>query len=400
MHSDKDSPMNNPSVKATWAQVLYFRIFKDFGQETQPARVKVFNNERQQCQVKVAIVVQDAAGNPVELPEADFQKLELIDYGSGQPLPAGWQVSRTPGEYTWDEAIIPDTAEAGSPAARSEHADDDAAGRLLNRREQRQMRQAIFYVSTRSTSRMQIAARIPLPGGGAYATTNTVWISDPDGLGDKNGNFNSSVLVTPTAFPSLPITSYGEFDTSGNLMAHRVGDTSNFFLAEEHYVFVNLNGRELALKSVSASTTAPTGFAVYTHGDAFDTFKWGISYYGQPNASAPEHLPLPPLRWFQLTVASEDRAPEERESRQSNYDPLTMFRNSAGSIVGRSNTRVVIGLILGILQGRFVNINSSVVPDVNATTLHMLDVYGNYHSLNLTFGAKANQLKISRGASD
>jgi len=77
-----------------------------------------------------------------------------------------------------------------------------------------------------------------------------------------------------------------------------------------------------------------------------------------------------------------------------------MFRNSAGSIVGRSNTRVVIGLILGILQGRFVNINSSVVPDVNATTLHMLDVYGNYHSLNLTFGAKANQLKISRGASD
>lgn len=392
--------MKNSSTKATWAQVLFFRVFKDFAQEQQPARVKVFNNGRQQCQVKVSIVVQDAAGNPVDLPEADFQKLELIDYGTGQPLPAGWQVSRTPGEYTWDETIIPDTAEAASPAARSRQTEDDAAGRLLTTREQRQLRQAIFYVATNSTSRTQIAARIPLPGDGAYATTNTVWISDPDGLGDKNGNFNSSVLVTPAAFPSLPITSYGEFDTSGNLMAHRVGNTSNFFLAEEHYVFVNLNGRELALKSVSASKTAPTGFAVYTHGDDFDTFKWGISYYGQPNASAPEHLPLPPLRWFQLTVASEERPADDKEARQSNYDPLTMFRNSAGSIVGRSTTRVVIGLILGILQGRFLDSSNGSVPDKNATTLHILDAYGNYHSLNLTFGAKANQLKISKAAKD
>lgn len=369
-----------------WAQVARFRVYKNSMQENH-ARIKVFNNNRQRFPVRVLIEVQDANGNPVPFPAVDVWKIQLIDYATGQLLPSDWPVSSSNGDYIWDESIIPDTPEADSPPDGLEQVADGAVGQLFEEEEKRSQPYLLtFYVSTSSTRRTPIAARVRLPTSNeVYATTKSAWVTDPDGHGDGNGNFNSSVVAVPTPFPSLDIANYGQLDSNGNLMATRVGNTNYFFLAQEHYLFVNLNGRELPLRSVSASKTERVGFSVYKTGNPTDTILWGISYYAQPYASLPENLPLPPLRWMQRPVYPNTR-----------YDPFDLFTQAAGTIMVRSDKRVVIGLIIGLLSGQFVDMYWRKLPEVPRTTLHILDIYGNYHSLTLYFGARANELKISK----
>lgn len=366
-----------------WAQVLRFRVYKVSVGETQPARIKVFNNNRQRFPVRVMIEVADANGNSVPFPNADLPKIQLIDYNNDQPLPSGWTVSSSAGDFTWDESVIPGD-EADPTQDELQQVGDGAVGRLL-KEEERNQRHITYYVQTSSSSRMHIAVRVQLPGSSeVYATTTSASISDPNGEGDGNGNFNSSVMAVPTPFPVLPASHYGELDSNGNLMAHRVGNSTGDVLAEEHYLFVNLNQRELPLRAVSASQSSAAGFAVYKKGEYSATHKWGLSYYAQPNGTTPVNFPLPPLRWV------------GEETGSTRYDPMQLFSNSAGTIVHRSNTRVVIGLLIGLFHCRFLKADYGETGDVPATTLHILDEYGNYHSLNLHFGTRAADLKITR----
>ena len=207
---EKDSNQSAPS--ASWSQLIFFRIYKDATNETRPD-IRVFNNGRQRCRVRVALVAADSNGNPVMLTDGELRSVELIDYITNTPLSstAGWQVSTEAGDYTWDESVIPTTADSNENATARATQQGPARGEL------RQGAQMItLYVSTSTLSNKQVAARIPIPFTSAFVSTNHLGVDDPDGFGDGNGRFHSSVMIKPTAFPSLDIASYGELDTQGN----------------------------------------------------------------------------------------------------------------------------------------------------------------------------------------
>ncbi|MGN6090787.1 MAG: hypothetical protein ACTHOL_00410 [Luteibacter jiangsuensis] len=374
---EKDSNQSAPS--ASWSQLIFFRIYKDATNETRPD-IRVFNNGRQRCRVRVALVAADSNGNPVMLSDAELKSVQLIDYITNTPLSStsGWQVATEAGEYSWDESVIPATAASDEDAAER----DTPPG--VSRRELRQGAQLIeLHVSTTTTSNKQVAVRIPIPSTSSYVSTNHLGVDDPDGFGDGNGRFHSSVMIRPTAFPSLDVASYGELDSQGNLLSHAVGNTNYFYRAFEHYIHVNYNGRMLPLKSVSGSATAAVGFSVNRSDRYFDPMKWGLSYYGQPNQTKPENFPLPPLAVLRLTSGSE-------------FVPTTMFNNCVGQIIGKSSTRVIVGLIAGNLEGKFLNSSHGEIGDRTSTSMYLLDDYGNYHALTLSFGSSADKLKISK----
>ncbi|HEY4294171.1 hypothetical protein [Luteibacter sp.] len=373
---EKHSTEANPS--ANWAQIIFFRIYKDDIEGTRPA-IKLFNNTRQRCPVRVALVAADSNGNPVLLSEGDLRTLELIDYITNAPLSStlDWQVSTERGEYTWDESMIPTVVESTDGIATGVTPLSDA------NREKRQGAQMVtLYVSTSALSRKQVAVRIPLPSTTAHVSTNHIGVVDPDGFGDGQGRFNSSVMIEPAAFPSLDIANYGVFDSQGNLLPQPVGNTDYFYRAVEHHIHISYNGRMLPLKSVSGSNSSIVGFSVHRTDRPFDLMKWGMTYYGQPGQAQPEHFPLAPLAKLRLTSGSE-------------FTPGTMFNNCIGQIVGKSTTRVVVGLIAGNLEGKFLNSSNGEIPDRIGASMYLLDDYGNYHDLTLSFGSSADKLRIT-----
>ncbi|SFW34644.1 hypothetical protein [Luteibacter sp. UNCMF366Tsu5.1] len=388
--SSKDS---KDQTEAAWDSLIYFRIYKDFAGESH-STARLFNNTRQQCAIRISIIAANEAGSPVQLSEADLRTIELIEYISNQPLPRSddlanhqaYQYTSNQRDYVWDETII---------AEAQDDAPDATTQMAVGPRQGAQTIQ--LFVSAKATSRLQIAARIPLPGGTAYISTNHVGFDDTDGTGGPNKLFNSSVLLQPATFPVLPASEYGEFASDGTLLPFDVGNRENFYWAKEHHIHVRFNGRLLPLKSVSATPTGSAGFAVYKQGSFFDDAKWGISYYGQPGATQPEHFPLPPLnkveQYFASAPAREASAPSKRQN--NIYFPLDMFKRCVGRIEGAASTRVVVGLIMGNLSVRFLNASGQQVPDKTNAVLHIVDEYGNAHALSLTFGTRANQLRLS-----
>ena len=113
-----DENMKSVETQANWAQVVYFKVYRDDRGEVQPAHFKIFNNGFQQCPVKVDIVVADASGNPVPFPDESVPS--LIDYDRNEQLipssipitdsPA-WTYTETKRDFLWDESIVPAAAE-------------------------------------------------------------------------------------------------------------------------------------------------------------------------------------------------------------------------------------------------------------------------------------------------
>ncbi|SDF16276.1 MULTISPECIES: hypothetical protein [Rhodanobacteraceae] len=384
-----------------WVELVLFRIYKDTFPGNGPT-LKLFNNTRQQCAVRVMLQAVDSEHNPVDLTQADLDTIELIDYGSGEALPrrdAGqphpdWAFSTHDEGYLWDESLIGATqndAAASLESTRPPSADVQ--------RPAPHQSVVTLYVSTSALSSRQIAARIPIPSSDTrtatpvYITTNSVWVDDPAGRGE-DGLFNSSVTVTPAAFPTLPITSYGATSGDGRLAPVKVGSPDYFYWVNEHYIYVSYNGRELGLRSVSRSAVAQEGFSVYGNGSLNDQVQWSVAYYAQPGADKPENFPLPPL----ATIEVPSRATESggNAAPPASYTPVEMFNRCVGRIEGASPTRVVVGLLMGNLAGRLLDKEKKPVAPVRSTPIHILDAYGNDHALTLSFVAKVNELTIAK----
>ncbi|WP_036143100.1 hypothetical protein [Luteibacter sp. 9135] len=387
----------------SWAQLALFRIYKNVFPDNEPT-LHVFNNGRQQCEVRIVLSALDNNGNSVDLSAADIATIELIDYVTGEPLPRlenhpadlTWAFSSTSAGYVWDEALVavataPDSAIV---VAAEPHPLPDAQGKTT----------LTFYVSTTSTKDRQLAARIRLPSEGGspqYITTNTASAQDPVGEG-QGGRFNSSVIVHPTAFPSLPASSYGDITNEGYLTPVRVGSQDYFYWTREHYLHVSYKGTLLHLKSVSGAPEQPPGFAIYASGGVGDAVKWAISYYGQPGAEKPENFPLPPLA--QLEVVSRATHPErntqgevpENPGAALLYKPLEMFDKCIGNLVGRAVDRVVVGLLMGNVAARFLDKDKKSVAAITRMTLHIMDVHGNDHQLSIAFAGKVNELILTK----
>lgn len=404
---------------ATWAQVEFFRIYKNnvFDQQ---ASLYLFNNTRQQCRVKVAFTALDASGNPVTLSQSEIRQcLRLVDYTTGTPLPFGdtfsshpeWYSSFTDQGYDWDESIISATPVMGS------HDSDVLAPRA---------QEVVFLVSTSSRSSRSLAVQLASPTGNVIAKTNNAQVNDPDGYGDRQGGFNSSVIIHPSPLGSLPISAYtGTQD--GSLPRAPVGDTTNFFKAYEHTIGVQINGTEAELRSVGSMPHPGSngGFAVYKKGGLSTTMKWSISYYGQPGATQPEHFPLAPLHQVDSSVRSAAHAPTgdvalpgirivnridqgdvpvrsgdiviENEVKLATPRPggethairypRDMFNTCVGRIESASPYRVVIGLLAANLAGTFENASGTEIPDKPTASLFLMDAYGNEHSLRLGYAS-------------
>lgn len=387
-----------PSTPAAneWSQLAIFRIYKDIFPDHQPT-LGIFNNTRQQCIVRITVAGLDSVNNKVPIPQADLDKIELIDYVTGTPLTKvdtfddhpEWAYSTKHQGYEWDESKILGTAHDSESLEHVAGNDGEkpADGPSSTPPDQQLV---TYYVSTRSHSTRQIAARIPK--GNTWFRTN-VNVDDPDGKGNGSGSFNSSVHIRPVDFPSLPSGDYGDVSSAGTLLPNKVGSSTYFYWATEYFLHVKLMNELLRLKSVSGSDNhvEPAGFAVYMHGGGNDNAKWGISYYGQPGDSAPEHFPLEPLATVNVLVRH-----GEGNATHDIYKPMDMFRTCVGSIVNASKTRVVIGLLTGNIAAEFLDKSGKKVNPVTCTTLHIMDVYGNDHALSLAFGDKATDLRITK----
>lgn len=377
-----------------WAQLAMFRIYKDVFPGQQPTAA-VFNNTRQQCRVHILLVGLDNNNNEVQIPADDLDKIELIDYATGAPLTRvdkfddhpDWAYSICDQGYVWDESKIlgtaydPEVSEQGSPT------DDSVPANAFSSIQPNQQ-VVTYYVSTKSLSTRQIAARIPYKDT-SFKTNSKV--DDPDGRGNGSGSFNSHVEIRPVAFPSLPSDAYGEVSSAGTLLPNRVGSNSYFYWATEYFLHVKLRNELLKLKSVGAGVGDKTGFAVYKQGGPNDNAKWGISYYSQPGKSAPENFPLAPLASVDVVTRQHDE-----NAPHITFYPMEMFKTCVGSIMNASETRVVVGLLTGNLASRLLDAGRKEVAAVNSTTLHIMDIYGNDHELGLSFGSKANELRITK----
>lgn len=384
-----------------WTELVLFRIYKDTFPGAGPV-LKLFNNTRQQCAVRVMLQAVDSNHNPVDLTQDDLGTIELIDYGSGEPLPrrdAGkphpdWAFSTQDEGYLWDESLIGAVQDdtAASPGSSLPPAADV-------QRPAPHQSVVTLYVSTSALSSRQVAVRIPIPSSDTraatpvYVTTNSVWVDDPAGRGE-DGRFNSWVTVTPSAFPTLPITSYGATSDDGRLAPVKVGSSDYFYWANEHYIRVSYNGRELGLRSVSGSASKREGFSIYGNGSLNDHVQWSVAYSAQPGADKPENFPLPPLATIEVPSRSIERGGKEQP--YSSYAPLDMFNRCAGKIEGASLARVVVGLLMSNLAGILRDDDNKTVAPVRSTPIHIVDTYGNDHALTLSFGAKVDELKIAK----
>ncbi|MET4676670.1 MULTISPECIES: hypothetical protein [unclassified Luteibacter] len=386
-----------------WVQLALFRVYKNAFPDNEPA-LHVFNNGRQQCEVRIVLSALDANGNSVALSDADIATIELIDYVTGEPLPRledrpkdlTWSFSSTSAGYVWDEAIVavaaaPDGAIA---VAAEPHPFPNEPGQTT----------LTLYVATTSTRDRQLAARIRLPSGAGspqYISTNSAGAHDPDGQGE-DGRFNSSVIVHPTAFPSLPLSSYGDVTNERYLTPTRVGNDEHFYWAREHYLHVFYKNNLLRIRSVRGASAQASGFAIYASGAANDTVKWAISYYGQPGAAQPENFPPPPLA--NVEVATRTTHPEgstegavlENPGAALLYEPREMYNKCVGNLVGRSVDRVVVGLLMGNIAARFLDKDNKPLSAIKQTTLHIMDVHGNDHELSIAFGGKVNELILTK----
>lgn len=427
-----DVTPNAVAARANWAEVRFLRIYKN-SLNDQQATAYIFNNTRQQCVVHVAFTAYDGSGNPVTLSDGEArQAVRLIRYNDGTTLPGGddftahpeWLSSFTSQGYEWDENVIGEWM--GLPLSVDKAVDGEATPRVQI---------LSFYVSTSSKTPLSIAAMVQWPSGAPLAKTNDHGVVDPDGNGDGHGRFNSAVIVHPVS-PVLSISDYtGTAD--GSLQGTVVGDTSNFYKIYEYAVGVRIAGRDTELRSVSSSPQGNSGFGVRRH-SLTTTMKWSISYYGQPKQYVPEHFPLPPLhhldinvrstatpstehahrgavhvtnlidlgdgtgRRDDITVVNEVRYGSRVSSRDDatlrTYDPVQMFNDCGGRIFNASPYKVIIGLLAGNIDGRFLNASNVQVPDELTDTFYVMDAYGNQHSLVLAYdGTDPLRLKLSKG---
>jgi hypothetical protein len=418
---------NSPVSLADVQQLTYFRIYKTHPSE-QHGTIALFSNGNQQCPMKVGLVAADAVGNPITLTQAEVEKaLGLIHYDSGAALGDrgdGYTTSFVKNRFTWTESAIPvrerhetePVRDATTEALRAPHDLPPVDAQTYT----------VYVSASVNAQGLAVAAQFNV-NSTLFFTTNSS-VDDPNGQG-QDGQFNSSVEVLLAAPPFLSATDFGAA-SNGVVAGRKVGNSDFFFWATEYYLDPKLNGRALPLLSVGASASTTDAFGFYTHGDFFSTVQWGISYYSQPGSAVAEASGLPKGPLYAVDVAAQrssatgnggastvttsihsdgdvDRvtttvhfggrglAHGEFGAPRISYRPPSMYSDCVGSIQGANPNRVVIGILKGNLAGQFKDISGGIVTDVASTTMHILDAYGNDHSLSLSYDAYADAFTIA-----
>jgi hypothetical protein len=424
-----------PSPDAAWTQVLRFRVYKDDSAPS-PETARVFKNKRQRCAIQVEVVVGDKDGFPISINMDEIERrLRLVHYSAEAPELGtnndGYAQFFDPGEFEWDESIL---------LAAERFADDDKSTEsevphpvVTPRKAAKETLCTVYVEASPTATNKRVGARFLLPDDTSYAYTTHSQVDDPNGDGDGNGLFNSSVNIQLVKFPSLPVSNYGDVESDGTLIPSSVGSQEYYYRAAEHFLHVNLNGNQLKLKSVSATEGGTAGFAVYKRNSSpFDPIQWGISYYSQPGSTTVQSLPLAPLHRISVdsrqnssgrggphvdghtlrvtttidgyanvdevssTVRFGGPASDRISTRFIEY-PKTMYDNCVGTIVGADAYSIVIGLLLGhSFPVTFQTSAGGNVSDVLKATLHIMDVYGNDHALSISLGSDPSKMKLSK----
>lgn len=380
---------------AAWTQVLRFRVSKDDSGPS-PETVRLFKNQRQRCAIQVEVVVGDQDAFPVAIGIDEIKaRLRLVHYTAQAPELGtnndGYAQYFDPGDYVWDESIL---LAAERFADEGGSTGNDVARAATRSRNEPSDTCTVYVQASPSATNKRVGARFLLPDGASYAYTTHSQVDDPNGDGDGNGLFNSSVNIQPVGFPTLPVGNYGDVASDGTLIATPVGTKDAYYWAEEHFLHVNLNGYELELKSVGAAEGGTTGFAAYKRSSGvLAPVLWGISYHSQPGSDVAESLPLAPLHHLNVAVR-----PDTSESPPARIeDPKAMYNNCVGTIENADSYKVVIGLLQGkTFPVTFETSANGSVSDVAKTTLHIMDVYGNDHALSLTLQSEPNKIRLAK----
>ncbi|MDQ0011170.1 hypothetical protein J2T07_003380 [Luteibacter jiangsuensis] len=361
-------------------QLTYFQIYKTHPSE-EHGTIKLFSNGNQQCPIKVGLVAADANENPITLTAEELKTaLKLIFYDDGSALGDGYASSFDQNRFTWTESAIPASHPDAEPS-RAPRDDLPAAIQVVT-----------FYVSAASgSSGRALAARFEVTPELFFTTSPSV--HDSEGQ-ERDGEFDSSVEVLLAEPPFLSATDFGAA-SNGIVTGRKVGDsTTYFYWATEYYLNPKLNGIALPLDSVGSKASVggnpPAGaFGFYTHGDFFAHVQWGVSYYSKPGDTVAESggLPMPPLHSLVAVSAPHDASPN------ADY-PYAMYETCVGHIVGPDKHRIVIGILKGNLARQFRNVSGGTVAEVSGTTMHILDAYGNDHTLSLSYNASKDEFTI------
>jgi hypothetical protein len=430
-----NSHTDGTSKLADVRSLLHFRIYKTT-QGGQHEQIALFRNGRQQCPIKVAIIAADIDGEVVDLTEDEvYGALNLIRYDDGATIGADYTVARLKNDFEWDEKVI---SASGRILREPAQDHDQRASRPAAEVTPQAAPTYTLYVSAVPKAEdVDIAASLAIPDYMTFVTNSDA--DDEDGNGDE-GQFNSSVELLLSDSPYLTPADFGAA-ANGILAGTKVGEwNTNFFWANEYYINPKFNGRTLKLHSVGAQVSetensdgtkvcsANGDFGLYAYGDFFGTVKWGISYFGTPGSTTPSGQSVNDLDRIELgsrRSATRERARSldikthvsaddyvqsvtttvhlgQNASASGTgatplitYTPETMFNTCCGSIRGAKANRVVIGLLKGNLSATFSNSSGGEIAEVTSTTFHILDAYGNDHSLSLLYDALADELSIA-----
>jgi hypothetical protein len=401
-----ETPSADTAPQTEWSGLMYFRIYESSSKGMHHP-VRLFNNTRQYAVIKVGLIAVNSDGNVVELTKDDMHnRLTHINYDGGKTLgsdvdDAGWGytfVEQT--EYPWVEEFIPippnypPDGQLPSPPAAGQ-ADRDGV-RIAGEQTY------TIYVSTSSSAKVRIAARLTLPGTDGEATTTNLGADDEVGFG-QDGLFHSSVQAFPVSLDASPDVDYGVTGNDGFLTPHDVGNTDNFFWATEYYLRVSLNGTDLKLKSVGSKAGTQDPFAIYARNYSDPSAKWAYSYVGQPNSSSGYFHAVSPFYSLELDPMKVAQWYRDHGNGEVSADiakpilwPVAMYNECVGRIVNHSGKRVVIGLIKGSLEARFQKNGGGDCPDARTADLHIRDEYGNDHALRLKFGNTLRQILVEK----
>lgn len=282
------SDVEEKNVKASnWNQLSYFKVFVHNDSHLQNPRYPLLNNGNQQVLVTVRLAAQDALGNFVTIPQADLNKIRLIDYGTSQEIYYGselqsWSTSSTNLGYTWDRSFLDSLRslrleqpklfeQVDDEQCAVEHDHMDVPHKAIEQAQEwppvlmpltqeelanqaaNDYQSVQFYLRTTSTISRRIAARVSNSDGTVFRT-NYSEVGDDNGEGDKRGKFNSSFEIEPLTFPRLPSENYGDRLANGYLKDTPIGNGSfagGNYRSFEHHVNIKMpNGRAVPIKSI------------------------------------------------------------------------------------------------------------------------------------------------------
>ncbi|ALE86825.1 hypothetical protein [Pseudomonas versuta] len=412
--------VNTTEVKASnWNQLSYFKVFVHNDSSVQHRKYPLLNNGNQQVLVTVRLVAKDASGNFTTIPQADLDKIRLIDYGTSDEIYFGselksWSTSRTNLGYTWDRQFLdsirslrveqPQLFEtAGNEPCIVEQEDlntspptNEQMQELSPLTPEEQATHAPgdyqtvqFYLRTTATLERRIAARI-INSDGTEFRSNYSEVENDNGEGDKLGKFNSSFEIEPLIFPRLPSENYGDRLSNGYLKDTFIGEGRfvNYFRAAEHHVNIRMpSGRTVAIKTM-LNYNSHNGVVWATRGPGAS--KCTYTYFGLPGSQTARYGTP-----FYVGVMNSGIGARSHEEW---LQYLAGTFGLANKIKHPRSGELVIGqLVYAHTFLNYTNVNLvKEVPNRPSFDFSVMDIYGTQHNLRVSLTVELGNLILDK----